>query len=90
MGGYDGTEICELVGLFILNNLGQKFGKENIGLYRDYGLAIIRNKSARLADKRRKELQKCFEKFGLKITAEANLHIVNFLDVTFDLYNAKF
>ncbi len=30
MGSYDGAEICELVGLFILNNLGQKFGKENM------------------------------------------------------------
>ncbi len=40
MGSYDGAEICELVGLFILNKLGQKFGKENIGLYRDDGLAI--------------------------------------------------
>ncbi len=41
MGSYDGAEICELVGLFILNKLGQKFGKENIGLYRDDGLAIV-------------------------------------------------
>ena len=30
--------------------------QENIGLYRDVGLAIINNKSARLADKTRKEL----------------------------------
>ncbi len=90
MGSYDGAEICELVGLFILNKLGQKFGKENIGLYRDDGLAIMKNKSARLADKTRKELHKCFEQFGLKITAEANLHVVNFLDVTFDLNNGKF
>ena len=35
MGSYDEAEICELVDLFILNNLGQKIGKENIGLYRD-------------------------------------------------------
>ena len=34
MGSYDGAEICELVGLFILNHLGKKFGKKNIGLYR--------------------------------------------------------
>ncbi len=27
MGSYDGAEICELVGLFILNKLGQKFGE---------------------------------------------------------------
>jgi hypothetical protein len=54
MGSFDGAEICELVGLFILNHLGKRFGKENIGLYRDDGLAIIKSKSARLLDKTRK------------------------------------
>ncbi len=48
MGSYDGAEICELVGLFILNKLGQKFCKENIGPYRDDGLAIMKSKSANL------------------------------------------
>ena len=90
MGSYDGAEICELLGLFILNHLGKKFGKKNIGLYRDDGLAIIKNRSARLADKTRKELHKIFEQFGLKITAESNLHVVNFLDVTFDLSTGKY
>ena len=89
MGSYDGAEICELVGLFILKQLGKTFGNENIGLYRDDGLAIIKNKSARLADKTRKELHKIFEQFGLKITAEANLHVANFLGVTFDLTSGK-
>ena len=55
----------------------------------DDGLAIMKNKSARLADKTRKELQKCFKQFGLKTTAEANLHAVNFLDVTFEHNNGK-
>ena len=54
MGSYDGAEILELVGLFILNHLGKKFGKKNIGLYRDDGLAIIKNRSERLADKTKK------------------------------------
>ena len=85
MGSYDAPEICELVGLFILNHLGKKFGKKNIGLCRDDVLVIIKNRSARLADKPRKELHKVFEQFGLKTTAEANLRVVNFLDVTFDL-----
>jgi hypothetical protein len=89
MRSFDGTEICELVGLFILNHLGKRFGKENIGLYRDDGLAIIKSKSARLLDKTRKELHKIFEQFDLKITAEINLNVVNFLDVTFGLNNAK-
>jgi hypothetical protein len=39
-------------------------------------LAIIKNKSARLADKTRKELHKIFEQFNLKIAAEANLRVV--------------
>ena len=72
------------------NHLGKKFGKKNIGLYRDDGLAIMKNRSARLADKTRKELHKIFEQFGLKITAESNLHVVNFLDVTFDLSTGKY
>ena len=57
-GSYDGIEIRELVGLFILKNLGKALGNKNIGLYRDDGLAVIKNKSARLADKTRKELHK--------------------------------
>ena len=59
-------------------------------MYRDDGLAVIKNRSARLADKTRKELHKIFEQFGLKITAESNLHVVNFLDVTFDLSTGKY
>ena len=78
MGSFDGAEICELVGLFILNHLGKRFGKENICLYRDDGLAIIKSKSARLLDKTRKELHKISEQFDLKINAEVNLNVVNF------------
>ena len=67
MGSYDGAEICELVGLFILNHLGNSFGKENIGLYRDDGLAIIKNKSARLADKlNKKRTSQSFRTIWLK------------------------
>ena len=90
MGSYDGAEISELVGLFILDHLGKKFGKKNVGLYRDDGLAIIKNRSARLADKTRKVLHKVFEQFGLKTTVESNLHVVNFLDVTFELATGKY
>ena len=57
MGSYGGAEICELIGLFILKHLGKTFGNKNIGLYRDDGLTMIKNKSARLANKTRKELQ---------------------------------
>ena len=56
MGSYDGAEICELVGLFILSKLKDTFGN-NIGLYRDDGLVLLHTKSGRLSDKARKDSQ---------------------------------
>ena len=61
MGSFDGAGICELVGLFILTKLEGMFAKEVVGLYRVDGLAIIKIKSARLADKSRKESHECFK-----------------------------
>jgi hypothetical protein len=55
MGSYDGAEICELVGLFILSKLEAKFGKNQVGLYRDDGLAILKARRARSADKASKD-----------------------------------
>ena len=31
MGSYNGPEMCELVGLYLLNLLTYEFGKNNIG-----------------------------------------------------------
>lgn len=89
MGSYDGAEICELVGLFFLSTLENRFGNQ-IGLYRDDGLAAITTTSGRLADKARKDLIQIFANFGLKITADANLKRVNFLDITLDLTDGTY
>ena len=32
MGSYDGAELCEIVGLNLLDVLTKAFGKQNIGL----------------------------------------------------------
>ena len=42
MGSFDGVEICELVGLYLLNKLSKLLGNGNAGLYRDDGLAAIK------------------------------------------------
>ena len=42
MGAYDAAEVCELIGIFLLNLLGQQYMK-NIGLYRDDGLSVFKN-----------------------------------------------
>ena len=41
MGIYDGVEMFELVGLYLLNLITNEFGKSNIGLYRDEGLSCF-------------------------------------------------
>ena len=85
MGSYNGAEICEMVGLYILNKISAIFGKNRVGLYRDAGLALVKGNSTRNADMARKSLNETFHQFGLKITCEVSHHLAHFLDVTLDL-----
>ena len=50
MGAYDGAEVCELVGIFILYQLSHKYNKNNVGLHRDDSLAIFKNISGPQAE----------------------------------------
>ena len=56
MGSFDGAEICELVGLYILDELSLLFGKDYVGLYRDDGLLLLKSNSGRIANLTRKKL----------------------------------
>ena len=90
MGSFDGAEICELVGLHILNKLSQIIPAKDLGLYRDDGIAVIENASGPKMDNLRKKVIALFKSFDLSITAETNLHQTDFLDVTFNLQTGKF
>ena len=83
IGCYDGSEVCEVVRMYLLSLLGKRFGEENVDLYRDDGLAILKNTSGPQTDRARKDLIKLFQDNGLKITVETNLSRVDFLDVTY-------
>ena len=86
MGAPDGAEVCELVGLFLLNEVKEKFPELDFGLYRDDGLAAHRRIPGPRMDRIKKDLIALFRKHGLKITFEPpNQTISNYLDVTFDL-----
>ena len=85
MGSYDGAELCELTGLYILSVLSSEFGKEKIGLYRDDGLSCFQNMTGPQAERVKKKICEIFQSCGLKITIETNLQITDFLDVTFNL-----
>ena len=54
MGAFDGAEVCEAVGNFLLYQLSKNYNKKDIGLYRDDGLAIFKNVSGSKAEKIKK------------------------------------
>ena len=90
MGSYNGAEVCELVGLYILNRLSEKYDKESTGFYRDDGLAVFSNISGPQADRMKKDIKRIFIELCLKIEIKTNLKIVYFLDVTFNLTNGMY
>ena len=52
-------EVCELSGIFVLSLIGNKYNPNNIGLYRDDGLAIFENTSGRNLNKLKRFFKKC-------------------------------
>ena len=90
MGCFDGAEICELVGSLILTKLCNVLQRENVGLYRDDGLAIVKQMPGPELERKRKKIIEIFKKYGLAITIKTNLFVVNFLDIQFNLLNGTF
>ena len=87
MGSFDGAKNCDIVGLYLLSQL-QHLGL-NIGLYRDDGLATS-EMTPQQTDSAKKEICQIFKNNGLKVTIEANITSVNFLDITLDSTTSTF
>ena len=47
IGAYNGAEVCELVGTFLLYQISIKYNKNKVDFYRDDGLAIFKNVSGK-------------------------------------------
>ena len=56
MGSFDGTEICGIVGIYLLEKLPPLLGKENFRLYRDDGLATVSSSSGPVLYRMRKDI----------------------------------
>ena len=87
MRSYDGAEICELVGIYILPRLSNIIDKNDCGLYRGDALLVLRNVNGQKIDRIRKNIIQLFKDSGFLIDIETNLKIVDFLDITFSLSN---
>ena len=60
MGSYNGVEVCEIVGIFIIDIMRKSFEKKIISLYSDDVLSIFRNYNNHQNDKVRKDIMKLF------------------------------
>ena len=89
-GSYMGAELCELVGLFLLDGLKNIFGLNRVGLYRDDGLAVLPNSSGFKVEKLKKQTHAFFKSMGLRVTVESPLVITDFLDVKLNLNDISF
>ena len=66
MRAYDGAEVCELIGIYMLCLIGKKYDSENIGLYRGDRLAAFKNVSGPTSEKIKKHLQSLFKQKDLQ------------------------
>ena len=89
MGGFHGAEVCDLVGLYLLSQLSQVLPKALVGVYRDDGLAVSAA-TKRQNENIKKDICKIFTQNGLSITIDANMKVVNFLDINLDLNTGEF
>ena len=89
MGSFDGAEVCELVGLYMLSQLCQVFPKEDMGVYRDDGLGAM-EVSGPEGDRARKNVEQIFTENGLKAKVEALTPCTDHLDMNLDLSTGKF
>ena len=85
MSAYDGTEICELIAIFMLSLLNKHINKNHTGLCRDDSLAILKNTSSPEAEKQKKKFQKLFKEKDLDVIIQCNLKITNYLSITRNL-----
>ena len=60
MGSYNGVEVCEIVGIFIIDIMRKSFEKRIIGLYSDDVPSIFRNYNDHQNNKVRKDIMKLF------------------------------
>ena len=80
MGSHNGAEVYELICIFMLSLIGSKCNPNNIGLYRDDGLAVFKNTSGPQSEKIKMTFQKMFKNKGLDIIINCNMEIVNYPD----------
>ena len=86
MGAYDGEEVCELIGIYMLHLIWKKYESKNIELYRADGLAVLKSGSGPASEK----IKYLFKQKGQQMIIECSLKVVNYLEVAFNLNDGSY
>ena len=62
MGCFDSVEVCDIVGVYMLRLLKSVMRKENVSLYRDDVLGVLRNSSGPQIKQKRKQTIPTFQR----------------------------
>ena len=76
--------------LHLLNKIKPLLGSNNLGSYRDDGLAIVCKANGPKGERLRKDRISLFKDEGLSITIDTNLFETDFLDITFNSKTGKY
>ena len=85
MGSFYGAEICEQIGLYLLDNNKVIINPKHIALYRDDGLARVNNHYNAALERVCGKLWSSVTDIGFNITTEPGLKIKKFLVITLNL-----
>ena len=89
MGAYDESEVCELVGTYMLSLISEKYDKKDFELYHDDGLGVVRNKCGRETAKIKKNIQQIFKEDKLYIVIQCKMKIVDYFNVSLSWNNSN-
>ena len=84
IGSYMGAEVAEICTTFLLSRIKETLPRVNAGCYRDDGLLVTQARPQQV-ESQKKKLCEMFNRHGLNIEASANIRVIDFLDVLFDL-----
>ena len=73
-----------------LSKLENITSKDDIRLYRDDGLILLRELDRQQTENIRKNIMEVFKTIRFQTEIKTNLHEVNFLDMTFNLRSGKY
>ena len=85
MGGFHGAEVCELVGLYMLDGLTKLIPGGNVGIYRDDGLAAIPKQAGTKTERLKKKIHAFARGIGLQFEIDVPSPKIDYLDIVLDL-----